>query len=95
MQDNIKFPKVVKVIPNDDYKVQVFFEDGKQVMYDMTPNLSGEVFRPLKNPEIFKNTCTVLNDTLAWDISGNKDERECIDIDVFTLYQLPEIKKRE
>ncbi|MDD3362940.1 MAG: DUF2442 domain-containing protein [Hespellia sp.] len=59
--------------------------------YDMTSNLSGEVFNPLKNLEVLKNTCTVLNDTLAWDISGNRDERECIDIDVFTLYQLPEV----
>ncbi|MDD3340266.1 MAG: DUF2442 domain-containing protein [Lachnospiraceae bacterium] len=87
MQDNIKFPKVINVIPQDDYTVKVFFEDGKVVLYDMKPNLSGKVFRDLRDIGVFKEKCTVLNDTLAWDMSGDGDLRECVDIDVFTLYE--------
>ena len=30
-----------------------------------------------------------MNDTLAWDISGNWDEKTCLDIDPDTLYALP------
>ena len=43
------------------------------------------------NIENFKNTCTVMNGTLAWDISGKMDESDCIDIDPFTLYELKAI----
>lgn len=32
--------------------------------------------------------CTVLNDTLAWEISGNWDNAICLDIDSDTLYAL-------
>ncbi len=39
--------------------------------------------------DIFMNTCTVLNDTLAWDISMNRDNTTCLDIDPDTLYALP------
>ena len=28
------FPKVVRVIPTEDYTVYVYFEDGKTVCYD-------------------------------------------------------------
>lgn len=32
-----------------------------------------------------------MNGTLAWDLSGNRDEANCIDIDPFTLYELDSI----
>ena len=83
------FPKVVQVIPMKDYSVYVYFEDGKIVCYDMSHMIEKDVFRPLKNIDIFMNTCTVLNDTLAWDISMNRDSASCLDIDPDTLYALP------
>ena len=48
-----------------------------------------EVFRPLKDIQVFLDTCTVLNDTLAWDIDRNRDNTTCLDIDPDTLYELP------
>lgn len=30
-----------------------------------------------------------MNDTLAWDIKGNRNEYDCLDIDPDTLYALP------
>lgn len=89
MQDY--FPTVVQVIPLDNYHVQVFFDDGKIVEYDATNDLQGEIFKSLQDIQVFKDTCTVLNDTLAWDLTGNRDTSSCIDIDPFTLYELPSI----
>lgn len=83
------FPKVVQVIPMKNYSVYVYFEDGKIVCYDMSHMIGKDVFRPLVNIDIFMNTCTVLNDTLAWDISMNRDNTTCLDIDPDTLYALP------
>lgn len=83
------FPKVVQVIPMKDYSVYVYFEDGKIVRYDMLPMIEKEIFRPLKNLDTFINTCTVMNDTLAWDLQGNRDNSACLDIDPDTLYSLP------
>ena len=80
---NEYFPTVVQVIPLDNFHVQVFFDDGKIVDYDATEDL-----RDIEN---FKNACTVMNGTLAWDISGKMDESDCIDIDPFTLYELKAI----
>lgn len=84
------FPVVVQVVPKDDYKVHVYFDDGKIVEYDMSSELTG-VFEPLKDIDVFMRSCTVLNDTLAFDLKGNYDSSECLDIDVFTLYELEAI----
>ncbi len=88
------FPKVVQVIPMKNYSVYVYFEDGKIVCYDMSHMIEKDVFRPLKNMDIFMNTCTVLNDTLAWDISMNRDTTTCLDIDPDTLYALPFVEEQ-
>lgn len=87
------FPKVVQVIPMENFTVYVYFEDGKIVCYDMNPLLDKEVFLPLKGKDIFIETCTVMNDTLAWDIMQNRDLSSCIDIDPDTLYALPFVKE--
>lgn len=53
------FPKVVQVIPFNNYHVQVFFDDGKIVEYDFSNELQETVFQPLQDVDVFKNTCTV------------------------------------
>ena len=84
------FPKVVQVIPMENYSVYVYFEDGKIVCYDMTQMIEKEAFRPVKDITVFKEACTVMNDTLAWDIGGgSRDNTKCLDIDPDTLYELP------
>lgn len=89
MQDY--FPVVVQVIPCINYHVQVFFSDGKIVEYDALNDLQSEIFTPLQDITVFMEACTVLNDTLAWDMTGDRNTSECIDIDPFTLYELPSI----
>lgn len=88
------FPDVVQVIPFEDYTVDVYFDDGKIVRYDVTPFLEKGIFRKLKDLQVFINACTILNGTLAWDIAGNRNEQECIDIDPETLHALPDASER-
>lgn len=89
MQDY--FPIVVQVIPLTNYHVQVFFDDGKIIEYDATNDLKNELFQPLRDIQVFQDSCTVLNDTLAWDLTGDRNTSTCIDIDPFVLYELPAI----
>ena len=88
------FPEIVQVVPHNDYTVSVYFSDGKIVLYNVKPLLDKEVFSKIRDINIFMETCTILNDTLAWDIAGNRNESECIDIDPNTLYSLPESEER-
>ena len=88
------FPKVVQVIPMKNYSVFVYFEDGKIVCYDMSHMIDKEAFCVLKDIDTFMDTCTVLNDTLAWDIQKNRDNTSCLDIDPDTLYELPNVKEK-
>lgn len=88
------FPTVVQVVPMDHYHVHVYFDDGKIIDYDMSNQLEGTVFGPLRDINVFKNTCTVMNGTLAWDLEGNRDTEKCIDIDPFTLYECPAVNQQ-
>lgn len=38
--------------------------------------------------------CVILNDTLAWDIGGNRDRTQCLDIDPDMLYELENVFER-
>lgn len=88
------FHNVIQVIPYEDYSVYVYFEDGKIVCYNAKPLLEKKGFAPLKDQNFFMNACTILNDTLAWDVSGHRDASTCIDIDPDMLYSLdPAIEK--
>ena len=81
-------PEIVQVVPHDDYTVTVYFCDGKIVKYDAKPKLDQGVFRRLKDLSFFMNNCRIMNDTLAWDLTGKNDPSECIDIDPDYLYSL-------
>lgn len=81
-------PQIVQVVPTDDYTVYVYFEDGKIVCFDVKNLLNKEIFKSLIDINFFKSRCTILNDTLAWDINGDRDETRCIDIDPDMLYDL-------
>ena len=88
------FPEIVQVIPHEDFTVSVYFSDGKIVLYDIKPFLHTEVFSKISDINIFMESCTILNDALAWDIVGDRNESKCIDIDPDTLYNLPESVER-
>jgi hypothetical protein len=77
---------VVQVAPTDDFKVYVYFDDGKIKLFNMSHLIGVGVFAPLSDLKTFKEKCTILNDTLAWDLKGNRDEFNCLDIDPLTIY---------
>jgi hypothetical protein len=81
-------PDIVQVVPHEDYTVSVYFCDGKIVLYDVKPKLNKGVFQKLKDKSFFMNNCRIMNDTLAWDVTGTNDTTECIDIDPDYLYEL-------
>ncbi len=87
-------PKIVQVVPTEEHTVYIYFEDGKIVCYDITPLLDKEAFAVLREVEYFIKTCTIMNDTLAWDVFGNRDNAACIDIDPGTLYELDAVKEK-
>ena len=82
-------PEVVQVIatPAPNYRIILYFDDGSIRQFDVTPLLDGPVFQPLKDPELFRRSLTVMNGTAAWDIAGTRDEWRCIDLDPLVLYQ--------
>ena len=81
-------PEIVQVVPYEDYTVTVYFCDGKIVTYDVKPKLDQGVFQTLKDVSLFLKNCKIMNDTLAWDLTGNNDPSQCIDIDPDYLYGL-------
>ena len=81
-------PKVVQVLPTKDFKVYVYFVDGKIKLYDVKPLIErGGVFGQIENSRNFTSKCTVINGTLAWDIGGKYDKYNCLDIDPVTVYE--------
>ena len=87
-------PDIVQVVPHDDYTVSVYFCDGKIVLYDVKPKLDKGVFQELNNKAFFMERCKIMNDTLAWDVTGTNDPTSCIDIDPDYLYSLQHIAER-
>lgn len=77
---------VVQVKPTRDFKVYVYFDDGKIKLFDMKSLLGKGVFKQISDIDAFLEKCTVLNHTLAWDVGGNFDQYNCIDIDPETIY---------
>lgn len=78
---------VVQVIPRDDFKVYVYFTDGNIKLYDAAPQIAkGGIANQISNIEAFKSKCTVMNHTLAWDLSGDFDETKCLDLDPDNLF---------
>ena len=58
-------PNVIRVLPMNDYTIQVHFSDGKVVCYDVKPLLSQGVFKQLQNIHIFKSISTTTNETVV------------------------------
>lgn len=93
------FPSVVQVVPYEDFSVDVYFIDGKIVKYDMLPFINegkekNNIFAKIADIDTFMAKCTVMNETLAWDIGGNRDTYNCIDIDPLEIYDNPKTKER-
>jgi hypothetical protein len=78
---------VIQVLPTNDFKVYVYFSDGRIKLYDVSHLIGKGVFQKISEIKDFIDKCTVMNGTLAWDIGGNFDIYNCIDIDPETIYE--------
>ena len=84
------FPEVVQCVSGEGNSVNAYFSDGSIHLYDASELLkSGGVFEPLRDLDFFEDALTVMNGTVAWDLSGEFDPTNCIDIDPFTIYEAP------
>lgn len=59
----------------------------KSIFFDAKELVKKGVFQQIQNLDKFKDTCTVLNDTLAWDLSGKRDPSNCLDLDPEEFYE--------
>lgn len=76
------FPSIVQAVSGEDFTVYAYCNDGAVRLVDVKPLISkGGVFAPLADMEFFQERLTILNDTVAWDITGNRDETACVDLD--------------
>ncbi|WP_281693223.1 DUF2442 domain-containing protein [Agathobaculum desmolans] len=81
-------PAIVQVLPGDDFTVYAYCNDGAVRLLDAKPLLElGGIFESLKDPAFFRERLTVMNDTVAWDIKGNRDETCCIDLDPCVIFR--------
>jgi hypothetical protein len=82
------FPVVVQALAGSDYTVYAYFTDGTIHLFDVKPLIAnGGVFERLTEGSFFTDKLTVMNSTVAWDLSGCYDPSNCIDIDPFVIYE--------
>lgn len=92
--DNLDYnhfwPEVLQVVPTDNFGIFVYFNDGSVRFFDVRPLLrKGTVFEPMTDLQFFKDRLTIINDTVAWDLTGDADPRKCVDLDPFVLFEQP------
>ena len=84
----MKRPKLFQVFPQNDFTIILFYDNGEIKRYDCNwiQSESG-VFGQIQELSRFKDLCTIMNGTLAWDISEKRDPYNCIDLCPDTVYQ--------
>jgi len=81
-------PKPFQVLPTNDFKVYLYYDNGEIKLYDCSWILKEcGVFEKIHDIEVFKELCTIMNGTLAFDISLVRDPYSCIDICPDTVYK--------
>jgi len=63
-------PKVIKVQPEQNYNLNLWFANGERRHFDMKPYLNFEVFQALKDQKVF-NSATMFLGSVTW--SNNSD----------------------
>ena len=85
------YPEIFQAVAGEDYIVYAYVNDGSIRKVDIKPFLTEYcgVFESLKDNDRFRNALTVIGNTVAWDLIGNRDEYNCIDIDPFYVFDSP------
>lgn len=80
-------PNLYQVLPTNDYNVYLYYDNGEIKQYDCSFILDNEkLYNKIININDFKRLCTIMNKTLAFDISENFDPYNCIDFCPDTVY---------
>ena len=86
-------PKVLQVIPTNDFCVYVYFNDGSVRLFNMKPLIKPDtVFEPLNDLTFFKLKLSIINGTVAWDVGGNRNPSNCIDLDPCVIFEQPAVE---
>ncbi|MDR2571592.1 MAG: DUF2442 domain-containing protein [Oscillospiraceae bacterium] len=81
-------PKLYQVLPTENHMVYLFYDNGEVKLYDCRWVLEESgIFAKIHDITIFKELCTIMNGTLAFDISYTRDPYSCIDICPDTIYE--------
>lgn len=81
-------PSVVQVLPGEEFTVYAYCNDGAVRLVDVKPLIAkGGVFAPLADPAFFSERLAVLNDTVAWDMTGDRDVTACVDLDPCGIFE--------
>lgn len=56
---------VIEVVPLEDYKLLLTFENGEKRVFDMKPYLDKGIYQELKNEKVFKSV-RVSFDSIEW-----------------------------
>lgn len=66
--------KIISVVPNDDFTLTLFFDNGEKRLYDVAPLLKkGTVFETFATIENFRRVYLDDEHCVAWDIDPNVD----------------------
>ena len=83
-------PHALQVVADNDFGIYVYCNDGTVRYYNAKELLkSGTVFEPLMDKKEVIKRLTVINGTIGWDMTGDRDTYKCVDLDPCMLEELP------
>lgn len=79
---------IERVFPAEGNRVYCLCRDGNFRIYDASQlvKYGAGVFAHFKDPAFFFDKAGTINNTLAWDVSGDKNPYKCIDVDPQAIY---------
>lgn len=80
-------PQIYMVALAGGKKVDCYFTNGAVRRYDVSSAIRmGGVFAPLSNQALFERAVMVMDGVLAFDIKGNRDPYDVVDICADVVY---------
>lgn len=80
-------PQIYMVALAGGKKVDCYFTNGSIRRFDVAKAIRlGGVFAPLKNQALFERSVMVMDGVLAFDIKGNRDPYDVVDICADVVY---------
>ena len=68
-----KLIRVSEVVPLEEYKCRLTFEDGTQRIVNLRPYLRGPIFEPILRDKKMFRSVRVVNGTIGWENGADID----------------------